>query len=56
MVQKSATTPNPPRMLAVVATVVSRIGILSFGRLLYISKSQQLVMSNVKQRTLRNRM
>jgi len=34
--QKRATTPNPPRMLAVVATVVSRMGSVSFGSLLNI--------------------
>lgn len=32
--QKSATTPNPPRMLAVAATAVSRMGNVSFGSLL----------------------
>ena len=31
--QKRATTPKPPRMLASVATALSRIGMLSFGRL-----------------------
>ena len=32
-VQKSATTPKPPRMLARDATLASRMGILSFGSL-----------------------
>ena len=33
--QKSATMPKPPRMLAVVATAVSRTGKVSFGSLSY---------------------